>query len=56
MVDALNIWRLPLSGARLPAQRLKNALLKIWQPYLEGRGTRDEALGQLLDAAAVAGR
>jgi hypothetical protein len=56
MVDALNIWRLPLSGARLPAQRLKNALLEIWQPYLEGRGTRDEALGQLLTAAAAAAR
>jgi hypothetical protein len=52
MVDALNIWRLPLSGARLPAQRLRGALLEIWQPYLQGRGTRDEALGQLLIAAA----
>ena len=56
MVDALNIWRLPLSGARLPAQRLKNASLEIWQPYLDGRGTRDEALGRILDAAVATRR
>jgi hypothetical protein len=27
------------------------ALLEIWRPYLDGRGSRDEALGQLLEAA-----
>jgi hypothetical protein len=51
-VDALSIWQLPLSGARLPPARLKHALLEICKPYLDGRGTRDEALGGLLEAAA----
>jgi hypothetical protein len=55
-IDAQNLWQVPLSGARLPPQRLKTALLEIWQPYLDGRGTRDEALGQPLDAAAIANR
>jgi hypothetical protein len=56
MIDALNIWRVPLSGAGVPPPRLKNALQEIWKPYLGGRGTRDEVLGQLLDAAAAASR
>jgi len=31
-------------------------LLEIWQPHLEEHGARDEALGQLLVAAAAAAR
>ena len=29
---------------RLPARRLSDALDELWKPYLEGRGTRHEAL------------
>ena len=52
MIDALNLWQVRLSGARVPPQRLQAALLEIWRPYLDGRGMRDEAFGQLLEAAA----
>jgi len=52
--DAFDIWRLQLSGSSLPAARLKPLLQQIWLPYLDGRGTRDEALAALLAAAAQA--
>ena len=54
MVDSLNIWQLPLSGARTAAQRLRPAILEIWKPYLGGRGSRDETLAALVAAAAAA--
>ena len=54
MIDALNIWNGSLSGARAPAKRLQPIIQEIWKPYLDGRGTRDEALGPLVAAAAAA--
>jgi len=46
--DAFGVWSRRLSGSPLPAQRLKDVLDEVWKPYLEGRGTRDEALATLL--------
>ena len=43
-----------LSGARQPAQRLKGPLEETWRPYLNGRGTRDEALAALLGRVGIA--
>ncbi len=54
VVDSLQIWRLSLSGARVPAERLRPAVLEIWKPYLDGKGSRDEALAALVAAAAAA--
>jgi hypothetical protein len=54
MVDALDVWSKPISGARLPAKRLQPPIQEIWKPYLDGRGTRDEALSALVAAAAAA--
>jgi hypothetical protein len=53
-VDRLGIWDLKLSGSSLPASRLKQPLLDAWQPYLDGRGTREEALAALVAKAAAA--
>jgi hypothetical protein len=53
VADAFGIWPLRLSGASLPAQRLKPLLEEIWKPYLDGRGTRDEALSALVVRAAA---
>jgi hypothetical protein len=53
-VERLGIWQLNLSGASLPASRLKQPLLDTWKPYLDGRGTRDAALAALLTQAAAA--
>ena len=56
-VDRFGIWQFKLSGAALPASRLTQPLLDVWKPYLDGAGTRDAALGALLErAAAVSGR
>jgi hypothetical protein len=56
-VDRFGIWQLNLSGASVPASRLKQPLLDTWKPYLDGRGTRDSALAALLaQAAAVSSR
>jgi len=52
--DAAGSWKLTLSGARVPAQRLKTPVMDIWKPYLDGRGTRDEVWRQLLVAAESA--
>jgi len=52
MADAIDIWSLRLSGATLPADRLKPLLVEIWQPWLDGRGTRDEALAALVTRAS----
>ena len=51
--DTLGIWSLQLSGARLSANRLKQPLEDTWRPYLDGRGTRDEALAALLARVGV---
>jgi hypothetical protein len=51
--ETLGIWSLSLSGARQPADRLKGPLEDTWRPYLNGRGTRDEALAALLARAGV---
>jgi hypothetical protein len=52
-VDTLNIWSLRLSGAQRTADRLKGPLEETWRPYLDGRGTRDEALAALLARVGV---
>ena len=54
VIDALDIWSKPLSGARVPAKRLQPAIQEIWKPYLDGRGTRDDALNAIVGAAAAA--
>ena len=53
LVERLGIWQLNLSGASLPASRLKQPLLDAWKPYLDGRGARDAALAALLAQAAA---
>jgi hypothetical protein len=54
MVDALDIWQKPLSGARVPAKRLQPIIQQIWKPYLDGRGSRDDTVAALVVAAAAA--
>jgi hypothetical protein len=56
VADAFDVWPKQLSGASLPAQRLKPGLEKVWKPYLNGRGTRDEALAALVARADAASR
>ncbi len=51
--ETRGIWSLQLSGARRPAERLKGPLEDTWRPYLNGRGTRDEALAALLARVGV---
>ena len=53
LVDALGIWKLYSSGAPGPMIRLKAPLEDAWKPYLDGRGTRDEALRLLLEKIAL---
>ena len=53
-IDRLGLWTLNLSGASLPASRLKQPLLDTWKPFLDGRGTREAALAALLAQAAAA--
>jgi hypothetical protein len=48
VADAFDIWSIALSGSTLPTQRLKPLLVEIWQPWLDGHGTRDEALATLV--------
>ena len=52
--ESLGIWAFRLSGARRPAERLKGPLEETWRPYLNGRGTRDEALAALLGRVGIA--
>jgi hypothetical protein len=52
--ESLGIWLLRLSGAQQPAERLKGPLEDTWRPYLNGRGTRDEALAALLGRVGIA--
>jgi hypothetical protein len=51
MMDAANIWRGTLSGGRAPVERLRSAIQQTWQPYVDGRGTRDEAFAAMVAAA-----
>jgi hypothetical protein len=53
-VNRLGIWDVKLSGSSLPASRLQQPLLDAWQPYLEGRGSREDALALLVAKAAAA--
>jgi hypothetical protein len=54
--DEFGVWDLPLSGGALPAKRLKPILEDVWKPYMNGRGTRDEALAALVERAAAVSR
>lgn|SRR5262245_25425897 len=54
--EAFDVWPKKLSGASLPAQRLKPLLEEIWKPYLNGHGSRDEALAALVAKAAAESR
>jgi len=54
VADAVGVWKFRLSGAALPAERLKPILEDVWKPYMNGRGTRDEALAALVTRAAAA--
>jgi hypothetical protein len=47
------IWELRSSGAPGPLVRLKTALEEAWKPYLDGRGTRNEAMRALLEKIAA---
>ena len=51
MMDAANIWRGTLSGGRAPVERLRSAIQQTWKPYIDGRGTRDEAFAGMVAAA-----
>jgi hypothetical protein len=53
MIDAANLWRGTLSGGRVPVGRLRSALQETWKPYIDGRGTRDDAFAAMVAAAAV---
>jgi hypothetical protein len=53
LVETLGIWDLRLSGSPLVASRLRQPLLETWKPYLEGRGTREDALAALVARAAA---
>jgi len=46
--DRLGIWNKNLSGAAVAASRLKQPLIDIWRPYLDGAVTRDAALAALV--------
>jgi hypothetical protein len=52
-IDALNLWPGTLSGARAPAGRLRPAIQQFWEPYMNGRGTRDEVFKAILSAASA---
>jgi hypothetical protein len=55
-MERFGIWDLKLSGASLPASRLKQPLLETWKPYLDGSGSRDDALAALLKQANAASK
>jgi hypothetical protein len=54
--QAFEVWPKQLSGASLPALRLKPLLEEIWKPYLDGLGTRDEALAAFVTRAVAVSR
>jgi hypothetical protein len=47
-IDRFGLWKGRLSGSPLAAERLRAPLQEIWQPYLDGRGTREAALAALV--------
>jgi hypothetical protein len=53
-MERFGIWDLQLSGASLPASRFKQPFLEAWKSFLDGRGSREDALAALL-AQATAG-
>jgi hypothetical protein len=53
MLDAANLWRGTLSGARAPVERLRSAIEETWKPYIDGRGTRDDAFAAMVAAAVI---
>ena len=55
-MDRFGIWDLKLSGSTLPASRLKQPLVNAWKPFLDGRGTREDALAALVEQSAGASR
>ena len=56
LVETLGIWDLRLSGATLPASRLRQPLLDTWKPFLDGRGTREDGLAALVAQATASAR
>jgi hypothetical protein len=54
--QAFEVWPKQLSGASLPALRLKPLLKEVWKPYLDGLGTRDEALAAFVTRTAAVPR
>jgi hypothetical protein len=52
-MERFGIWDVKLSGASLPASRFKRPLLEAWKPFLDGRGTREDALAALLAQATT---
>jgi hypothetical protein len=56
VADAVGVWKFKLSGAALPAERLKPILEDVWKPYMNGRGMRDDALGELVVRADAVSR
>jgi hypothetical protein len=53
VADAVGVWKFRLSGAPLPAERLKPILEDVWKPYMNGRGTREQALAAIVERAAA---
>lgn len=45
---AFGVWSQRLSGASLPAQRLKPLREEIWKPHLDGPTSRDAAFAALV--------
>jgi hypothetical protein len=55
-MERFGIWNVKLSGASLPASRFRQPLLEAWKPFLDGRGSREEALAALLAQADAASK
>jgi len=51
MANRLQIWDKNLSGATVPASRLRQPLIETWKPYLDGAVPRDAALEALVKRA-----
>jgi hypothetical protein len=50
--EAFSVWPQRLSGASLPAERLRPILEAVWRPHLEGRTSLDDALAGLIAGTA----
>ena len=51
IADRLKIWDKKLSGATVPASRLRQPLIDTWKPYFDGTAPRDAALEALVRQA-----